>query len=259
MVLRRTALAVLLAGVERFFDKTSGTAVLLDVRTRRTLAVHSPEAADRELALPGSAIKPLVLDALLRTRKLRPDETFPCPGALTIAGRQLTCSHPPLDRPIDARAALAYSCNNFVAHFARRFSPGELAAQLERTGLATTGKVTRAEHDTQVLQALGEDRVLVTASGMAAAYRLLALNIPDSIVAGMEDAVAFGTAQHARVAGLKIAGKTGSAQRIAWFAGFAPSRSPEVAVAVMLHARSGGSDAAPLAAKILEAWHAGRL
>jgi len=258
-VLRRTAIAVLLAGVERFFDKTSGTAVLLDVRTRRTLAVHNAAAAERELAQPGSAIKPLVLDALLRTRKLRADETFPCPGALTIAGRQLTCSHPPLDRPIDARAALAYSCNNFVAHFAQRFAPGEIAAQLERTGLATTGKIIRAEGEAQILQALGEDRVLVSASGMAAAYRLLALNVPDPIAAGMEDAVEFGTAQRARVDGLRVAGKTGSAQRIAWFAGFAPSRSPEVAVAVMLHARSGGSDAAPLAGRILETWHAGRL
>jgi penicillin-binding protein 2 len=144
-----------------------------------------------------------------------------------------------------------------VAHFARRFAPGELAAQLERAGLGVSGKVDSAEREAQQLQALGEDRVLVTASGMAAAYRLLALN--GAITEGLEDAVEFGTAQRARVAGLKVAGKTGSTQGIAWFAGFAPSRSPEVAVAVMLHARSGGSDAAPVGGQILQAWRAGRL
>jgi len=257
VVLRRSAIAILLAGIERLFDKASGTAVLLDVRTRRVLAVQNAAAAERELAPPGSAIKPIVVDALLRLQKLRADETCPCPGELTIAGRSLTCSHPPLDRPLDARAALAYSCNNFVAHFAQRFAPGELAAQLERAGLAVNAKVMRAEREAQQLQALGEDRVLVTASGMAAAYRLLALN--GAVTDGLEDAVEFGTAQRARAPGLKVAGKTGSAQGIAWFAGFAPSRSPEVAVSVMLHARSGGADAAPVGGKILQAWRAGRL
>ncbi len=258
-MLRRHAIAVLVAGIERLFDNVSGTAVLLDVRTRRVLAVHNREAADRELAPPGSAIKPVVLDALLRLGKLRVDETFPCPGELTIAGRSMACSHPPLDRPIDARTAIAYSCNNFVAHFAGRFVPGELAAQLVRAGLALGGKVERAEREAQQLQALGEDRVLVTASGMAAAYRLLAMHGASAVTGGLEDAVEFGTARRARVAGIRVAGKTGSAPRTAWFAGFAPSRLPEVAVAVMLHARSGGADAAPVAGSILEAWRAGRL
>jgi len=258
-VLRRRAIAVLIAGIERLFDTANGTAVLLDVRTRRVLAVHNREAAERELAQPGSVIKPVVLDALIRIGKLGADETFPCPGELTISGRSFTCSHPPLDRPLDTRAALAYSCNSFVAHFAKRFAPGELAGQLERAGLAVSGKVMRAEREAQQLQALGEERVLVTTSGMASACRLLAGNAAGAVIDGLEDAVEFGTAQRARIAGLKVAGKTGSAQRIAWFAGFAPSRSPEVAVAVMLHARSGGSDAAPVGGSILQAWRAGQL
>jgi len=66
------------------------------------------------------------------------------------------------------------------------------------------------------------------------------------------------------VAGVRVAGKTGSSRtaagnRIAWFAGFQPSRSPEVVVAVMLAGRSGGSDAAPVASEILEAYRKGRL
>jgi cell division protein FtsI/penicillin-binding protein 2 len=114
------------------------------------------------------------------------------------------------------------------------------------------------------MQSLGEDGIVVTLSGLAMAYRGLALHAPESIVAGLEEAVDFGTAQRAQVAGVKVAGKTGSVRtqpgaRIAWFAGFVPSRAPEAAIAVMLQGRSGGSDAAPIAGRILQAYRAGKL
>jgi penicillin-binding protein 2 len=77
----------------------------------------------------------------------------------------------------------------------------------------------------------------------------------------MEEAVEFGTSQLARVPGATVAGKTGSvpSARVAWFAGFAPSRAPSVVVVVMLQGRSGGADAAPIAARILQSYFAGRL
>jgi cell division protein FtsI/penicillin-binding protein 2 len=181
--------------------------------------------------------------------------------------------------PIDVSTALSYSCNCFVARFAERFAPGELARALERSGLASrTGLVGPREaagrihpaagSDANRLQALGEDGILITAAGLAAAYRTLAVNAGSpglhAVVEGLEGAVEFGTAQLARVPGWKVAGKTGSATtaegaRIAWFAGFAPSRAPQVVVAVALEGRSGGADAAPIAARILEAYRAGRL
>jgi cell division protein FtsI/penicillin-binding protein 2 len=76
--------------------------------------------------------------------------------------------------------------------------------------------------------------------------------------------VEYGTAQRARVGGVHIAGKTGSViaesgAPIAWFAGFMPSSAPELVVTVMLQGHSGGSDAAPIAGRILEAYRAGRL
>jgi cell division protein FtsI/penicillin-binding protein 2 len=83
------------------------------------------------------------------------------------------------------------------------------------------------------------------------------------ILEGLEGAVEYGTAQLAQVRGLRIAGKTGSvttaAGAHAWFAGFAPSRSPEVVVTVVVQGRSGAADAAPIAGHILEAHKAGRL
>jgi cell division protein FtsI/penicillin-binding protein 2 len=103
---------------------------------------------------------------------------------------------------------------------------------------------------------------------MALAYRSLALGsqrpLMQPVLAGLEDAVEYGTAQRARVPGLVVAGKTGSVRaesgaRVAWFAGFAPSRAPEVALAVALEGRSGGGDAAPVAGRILADYKAGRI
>ncbi len=288
--MRREALACLLAAMpaararsrrslDRFFPSAQGAALLIDAETRAVIATHGEAAAAGELAPPGSALKPFVLAALLQARKLSPEEALPCPGRLAIAGHSFTCSHPPLPRPVRVREALAYSCNCFVAHVATRFEPGELAAYLERMGLAAlpallgagevAGRIEPAHgREANQLQALGEQGVLVTTAGLAIAYRGLArlTSRPEMrlIREGLEDAVSVGTAQLAQVPGWSVAGKTGSAvagdgARIAWFAAFAPSRAPEVVLAVMLQGRSGGSDAAPVAARILAAYRGNEL
>jgi peptidoglycan glycosyltransferase len=67
-----------------------------------------------------------------------------------------------------------------------------------------------------------------------------------------------GTGHQARVAGLSVAGKTGSAENPqgpahAWFVAFAPVESPKLVVTVVVaHGGSGGSVAAPIARRILE-------
>jgi cell division protein FtsI/penicillin-binding protein 2 len=251
------------ARLDAFIGDIPGAALLVDVRTRALIAVHHADLAGGLLVPPGSAIKPFTLEALLRSGKMRADERFPCPGKLSIGGRAFNCSHPPVATPIDVTTALAYSCNCLVAHYAARFAPGELAAELLRSGLAA--QIDRATtRDAQQLQAIGEAGVLVTPAEMAQAYRRLALSAPDPIRRGLEAAVEFGTAQNARVAGTKVAGKTGSVRAnsgamFAWFCGFAPCHDPSVVVTVVLEARSGGADAAPLAAKILQAHFAGRV
>lgn len=287
-MLRRQALAALLSGTiparaQKSLSELAGNlhaaALVIDVPSRRLLAIHGAPIAASALLPPGSALKPFALAALLEAGKLSPEDSFPCPGGLTLAGRSLPCSHPPTGNPMRVRTALAYSCNCFVAHFAERFQPGELALALTRAGLASrTGWFGEAEATGQAppagarevsqLQALGEANVLVTAAELGLAYRRLALTSGrrgmQPILAGLEDAVEFGTAQRARVKGMMVAGKTGSVRAadgsaIAWFAGFAPSRAPAVAVAVMLQGRSGGADAAPIAGRILEACRKGRL
>jgi cell division protein FtsI/penicillin-binding protein 2 len=106
----------------------------------------------------------------------------------------------------------------------------------------------------------------VTALELAMAYRRMAMLAGEEtfapVLAGLEDAVQFGTGQAAQIHGRSIAGKTGTVQtapgeHIAWFAGFAPSRVPEVVVTVLVPGRSGAGSAAPLAGRILEAYFTG--
>ncbi len=81
--------------------------------------------------------------------------------------------------------------------------------------------------------------------------------------AGMRQSVTDGVAKNASVAGVEIAGKTGTAEfgpqlsngkyeTHGWFVGFAPYDDPEVAVVVFVQRGSGGNDASPAASKILD-------
>ena len=95
----------------------------------------------------------------------------------------------------------------------------------------------------------------------------------DSILAGMEAVTNTGTGRilqtpRFRTPGLRIAGKTGTAQKrtpegtinFAWFVGFVPVENPQVAIAVMMEGDvpgenfGGGHYAAPVAGAIIKAW-----
>ncbi|MFH1258421.1 MAG: penicillin-binding protein 2 [Elusimicrobiota bacterium] len=75
---------------------------------------------------------------------------------------------------------------------------------------------------------------------------------------GMAVVVASGTGQNGAVAGINVAGKTGTAQNPhgedhAWFIAYAPVEYPQIAVSVIVeNGGHGGAVAAPIAAKIIE-------
>ena len=75
----------------------------------------------------------------------------------------------------------------------------------------------------------------------------------------MVDVVEKGTGRRVRIAGVKVAGKTGSAENPhgethAWFVAFAPADEPQVAIAVVVeNAGAGGEYAGPIARAVMRA------
>lgn len=230
---------------------TAGAATLvLDVETGRVLL---DDSAGTVSAAPGSALKPFVAVALLETPTFRPAQRVACTRQLQINGRQLDCSHPALAMPVDLSAALAYSCNHYFATMSRRLDAARLAATLRRFGLNARVAGTA---DQLALQAIGQWEMECTPAELAAAYRRLALFRQtagaryEPLWSGIEGAAEFGTAQLAKPASLRVAGKTGTTLNrnrtgtLGWFAGWAPAETPEFVVVVLTRG-SGGPDAAP--------------
>ena len=230
---------------------TLESAEILEVATGRSLLHYGPNVAATR---PGSTLKPFTLMALLAAG-LDPAKRLPCPQRLTINERRFDCTHPPI-HSLDAREALAYSCNNYFATAVARLQPGALA----RT-LAAYGLVLRESGELR-LAALGEDGIAVTPLELARAYRQLALGKNPVVHEGLALAATVGTA---RLAGSAWAGKTGtaaSANRISlqgWFAGWTPRVSPEHVIVVFLPVGRGASDAAPAARRLYESWQRGIL
>ena len=96
--------------------------------------------------------------------------------------------------------------------------------------------------------------------------RALDENLAAEMVTMMTANVQDGAASNARIDGVQVAGKTGTAQNgstrpfTLWFTGFAPANDPQVAVAVVVENGGGqgqngsGNDiAAPIAKKVMEA------
>jgi peptidoglycan glycosyltransferase len=76
----------------------------------------------------------------------------------------------------------------------------------------------------------------------------------------MTSVVDKGTGRKARIDGVQVAGKTGTAENAAndhsWFIGFAPADHPKIAVAVFIKngGRSGGDISAPIAKSVIQAY-----
>ncbi len=279
MLLRRRDLWPLLAFAPlRAAPLPNGAALVMRLTERKVTSVQGRDAAATWVAPPGSTLKPLTLWALLESGKIKPSDEYFCPGTLVLNGRNMSCSHPRITVPMNISRAIAYSCNCAVAHFGMLLEPGELPDFCRRLGLTSaTGLLNGPEAAGRILpnlsgqqlqlQGLGEAFISATPLEVLAAYSMLARRSHDpllaAIVDGLEGAVEYGTAQQAKLENISVAGKTGSVRdaagvHLAWFAGFAPSRSPEVAVTVLVQGRSGGADAAPIARRLLQSYFAGR-
>ena len=92
--------------------------------------------------------------------------------------------------------------------------------------------------------------------------RVMKKQTADEVTAMMESVVTGGTGTQAAIPGVKVAGKTGTAETgtnnvyIPWFIAFAPADHPRVAVAVVVenvYRGFGGSVSAPIAKQLMQA------
>jgi peptidoglycan glycosyltransferase len=89
--------------------------------------------------------------------------------------------------------------------------------------------------------------------------RMFSSAVVDDLLAMMEAVVDQGTGRPGGVSGVRVAGKTGTAEGAggphAWFIAVAPVEDPTIAVAVLVEGGgAGGSVAAPIAARVIAAW-----
>jgi cell division protein FtsI/penicillin-binding protein 2 len=242
------------------------------------LAAYRLDVAARRLAPPGSSIKPFTLMALLETGKVDAQTSLLCQRNLALGGHNLDCAHPVTTQPLDPATALAYSCNSYFTSVATRLSPDQLREALVRDGFSGPSGLAKDEaigtvalaHSTEQLQlqAIGEWGVEITPLELLRGYRNLAQlsqNRNSQKLAPLFDGLAastdYGWGHMAQpMSAMKVAGKTGTASSgegrwtNAWFAGYAPAATPEIALVVFLERGHGGSDAAKVAGEIFAAY-----
>lgn len=175
-----------------------------------------------------------------------------------------------LDDPLTRQATSVFpsdinppqSAQSAIGQFEVAATPLQMA--MVTAGIANNGDVMKPylvdetqSADLDVIQPIAPE--LLTEDAVSAA---VARQLTTMMVAVVDN----GTGTNARIPGIKVAGKTGTAQSAAdrdpyaWFVSFAPAENAQVAVAVLIqdadvdrNAISGGGLAAPIAKAVMEA------
>jgi penicillin-binding protein A len=197
-------------------------------------------------------------------------------GALKIleyAKRFGFYSTPGLETPPDEkRASGLYDHGKlFYPKHDYQVDPGRLAFGQERlqvTPLQMAMVAAAIGNGGVVMQPYVLDRILKPGGGVLRTTkpkelgRAISLQTAAELTTMMESVVTGGTGTNAQIPGVRVAGKTGTAEtgrtgiNTAWFVCFAPVDHPRIAVAVALEnqlGKTGGQVAAPIAKILLEA------
>ena len=193
---------------------------------------------------------------------------------LKYADRYGFYSVPPLETPENERVASGlYNRGKLFApkHPETQVDPGRLAFGQERLQvtplqMAMVG-ATIANHGVEMRPHLIE-RILSPGGNTVTHFKPERLATPikrgtaDELTRMMELAVQGGTGTPAQIPGIRVAGKTGTAEtgraniNTTWFVSFAPADAPKIAIAVVVENQAGGfggTVAAPIAKQLMEA------
>lgn len=239
--------------------------MVIDAQSGRLIAKYGRIDS---VSSPGSTLKPFVLRIALSSHLVDVRTRIACSGTMRLGQHDLACTHPRTVTVLDARQALANSCNTYFATVAQRMRTADLVDGLRRYGMVPM-RVPESP-DERILLALGLAGVAVSPRQLAEAYRRLATDLEDgnddaaaAVREGLLESVTSGMAHAAQTEGVVLAGKTGSAHdrtlagQHGWFAGvvFADGKRRRAAAQVLVVAVPGGNgnDAAMLARRVLQA------
>jgi cell division protein FtsI/penicillin-binding protein 2 len=265
---------------------------------------------------PGSTFKIITLAAALESGKVKPNASFPIQTETTLEGVKLQNAHGEACGG-SLKSSFAESCNSVFAPLGAKVGAGQLVKTAQRFGFnQAPGPVGAARSTIPAAGEIGDDlavgssaigqgKVLATPLELATVAstiglrgrrvapvlsrgaqgtetRAASVRTARVIARFMRAVVTSGTGIGAAVPGVKVAGKTGTAElrstvnddpqpvepgatptpqpeedktdTDAWFVGFAPYAHPRVAVAVLLVGQgAGGETAAPAARTVIQA------
>ena len=160
---------------------------------------------------------------------------------------------PELDKPQLAQAS--------IGQYDVRVTPLQMA--MVAAGVANQGSVMKPY---LVQSVIGSDLSVIESADPQELSRAVTPEVAAQLTRMMEAVVEDGSGDRARIDGVAVAGKTGTAQHgqgrkaHAWFISFAPADDPQIAVAVIAEdggirgsEAGGGAVAAPIAKRMMEA------
>jgi len=150
----------------------------------------------------------------------------------------------------------AQEAQSAIGQYDVRVTPLQMA--MVAAGVANGGELMTPY---LVREVLAPDLSVLSLTDPESQGRAVSPEVAAQLTAMMELVVTSGTGTRAQIPGVRVAGKTGTAQhgegRPAhnWFVGFAPANAPRVAVAVVLEegGGTGGRLAAPVAKAVMQA------
>ncbi|HST83875.1 MAG TPA: penicillin-binding protein 2 [Kineosporiaceae bacterium] len=148
-----------------------------------------------------------------------------------------------------------------IGQFEDRVTPLQMA--MVSAAIANDGELMRPN---LIKRVVGDQQKIIQKSEPQKLSDAVSEDVAQKLTTMMEAVVSNGTGRRAQIAGVKVAGKTGTAQHAAgaaphaWFTCFAPADDPQVAVAVVVedggklgNEAFGGTVAAPIAKAVMEA------